>query len=119
SAEMQQVVDCLLDLPIHPLLNPRLDKIEPCQKSSKDRHKIITVLHEAMVEEHPLRLLVEDASSIERHVNILQVQYSKMRPDTLVVKDTECMAKKGDKRWNDCGGYIKEIPFPKNTLRGE
>ncbi|KAI7804716.1 hypothetical protein IRJ41_017131, partial [Triplophysa rosa] len=44
----QQVVDCLLDLPIHPLLNPRLDKIEPCQKSSKDRHKIITVLHEAM-----------------------------------------------------------------------
>ncbi|KAL0159483.1 hypothetical protein M9458_043208, partial [Cirrhinus mrigala] len=28
-----------------------------------------------------------DASSIEGHVNVLHIQYSKMRPDTLVVKD--------------------------------
>lgn len=29
----------------------------------------------------------EDASSIERHVNVLQIQYGRMHPDTSVVKD--------------------------------
>ena len=29
----------------------------------------------------------EDASSIERHVHVLQMQYEKMNPDTSVVKD--------------------------------
>ncbi|XP_055073995.2 sterile alpha motif domain-containing protein 3-like [Misgurnus anguillicaudatus] len=150
-------------------LQAKLDNKEPCQKSSKERHKIVRVLHEAMIahtmyptnaeyvqvakalivkypflkdlegngyhtwhqslkrkfkaERAPLvhddevrkskdkfgckRLrpteqsstachrsnygeivvIGEDASSIEGHVNILQIQYSKMRPDTLVVKD--------------------------------
>ncbi len=39
-------------------------------------------------------------------MNVLHIQYSKVRPDILVVKDLMhkiCMAKTGDKRWNDCG----------------
>ncbi|XP_053572541.1 sterile alpha motif domain-containing protein 3 isoform X2 [Bombina bombina] len=34
-----------------------------------------------------IAVIGEDASSIESHVNVLHIQYNKMRPDTLVVKD--------------------------------
>ncbi|RXN24635.1 sterile alpha motif domain-containing 3-like isoform X2 [Labeo rohita] len=36
---------------------------------------------------YAIAVIGEDASSIEGHVNVLHIQYSKMRPDTLVVKD--------------------------------
>ncbi|KAF1387365.1 hypothetical protein PFLUV_G00104680 [Perca fluviatilis] len=150
-------------------LQTRLDKREACQKSSKDRHTIIRVLHEAVIEHtmYPnnaeyvqvVRALIvkypflkdlegncyhtwhqslkrkfkaeraplihedevkrskekfghkraresteaaraccrsvsrvpavigEDASSIERHVQVLHMQYEKMTPDTSVVND--------------------------------
>uniref|UniRef100_A0A9J8B605 Sterile alpha motif domain-containing protein 3-like n=1 Tax=Cyprinus carpio carpio TaxID=630221 RepID=A0A9J8B605_CYPCA len=150
-------------------LQAKLDNKEPCQKSSKDRHRIIRVLHEAMIEhtmyptnaeyvqvakalivKYPflkdlegngyhtwhqslkrkfkaeraplvhddevrkskekfghkkvrlseqspaacrrsesgaIAVIGEDASSVEGHVNALHIQYSKVRPDTLVVKD--------------------------------
>ncbi|XP_053337594.1 uncharacterized protein LOC128509780 [Clarias gariepinus] len=156
-------------IPLFPReLQAKLDDKEPCQKSSKDRHRIIRVLHEAMMEhamyptnaeyvqvakalivKYPflkdlegngyhtwhqslkrkfkteraplvhddevrrskkfghkkcrlseqspaachrseseaIAVIGEDASSIEGHVNVLHIQYSKMRPDTLVVKD--------------------------------
>ncbi|KAJ4934753.1 hypothetical protein JOQ06_007535 [Pogonophryne albipinna] len=150
-------------------LQTKLDNKEACQKSSRDRHRIIRVLHEAIIEytmyptnteyvqvvqalimKYPFlkdlggngyhtwhqslkrkfkaeraplihedevkrskekfghkrarestkaersccrsvsgvpAVIGEDASSIERHVHVLQMQYEKMNPDTSVVKD--------------------------------
>nr|XP_033965056.1 sterile alpha motif domain-containing protein 3-like [Pseudochaenichthys georgianus] len=165
--EMRQGGDCLLDSFFQ--LQTKLDNKEACQKSSRDRHRIIRVLHEAIIEYtmHPTNteyvqvvqalimkypflkdlerngyhtwhqslkckfkaeraplihedevkrskekfghkrarestkaarsccrsvsgvpaVIGEDASSIERHVHVLQMQYEKMNPDTSFVKD--------------------------------
>ncbi|KAI4819565.1 hypothetical protein KUCAC02_004807 [Chaenocephalus aceratus] len=114
-SEMRQGGDCLLDSFFQ--LQTKLDNKEACQKSSRDRHRIIRVLHEAIIEytmyptnteyvqvvqalimKYPFlkdlerngyvpAVIGEDASSIERHVHVLQMQYEKMNPDTSVVKD--------------------------------